>query len=70
MNRYIAGYHRDEEDHYVAELDCGHFQHVRNIPPWTNRPWVESQEGRDSMLGHALNCKKCDADAPPDIELR
>mgnify|MGYP000329473528 CR=1 FL=1 len=66
MIRSIAGYHKDEEDHWVAELTCGHFQHVRNNPPWQNRPWVESQLGRDSMLGHELNCKKCDVGAPAD----
>ncbi len=31
-----------------------------------NRPWVESNEGRDAMLGFELNCKKCDAGEPVD----
>ncbi len=66
MKQPITGYHKDEEDHWVAELNCGHFQHVRHNPPWTSRPWVITKEGRDDMLGFELKCKKCDEDAPPD----
>ncbi len=66
MQRHITGYHQDEENHWVAQLDCGHNQHVRHDPPWTNRPWVISPEGRARMLGTVLNCKKCDSDAPRD----
>ncbi|MFC6634007.1 DUF3565 domain-containing protein [Microbulbifer taiwanensis] len=66
MQQPIAGYHRDEENHWVAKLACGHNQHVRHDPPWQNRPWVETAQGRESMLGHLLNCKKCDEGAPPD----
>ena len=66
MRQPIAGYHMDEEQHWVAELGCGHNQHVRHDPPWINRPWVTTEEGRKRMLGWELNCKKCDAGAPPD----
>ena len=66
MNQSIIGYHKDEEDHWVAELNCGHFQHVRHKPPFINRPWVVIQQGRESMLGEKLNCKKCDSGAPKD----
>jgi hypothetical protein len=66
MKQSITGYHKDEEDHWVAELKCGHNQHVRNSPPFISRPWVESESGRQSMLGQQLNCKKCDSGAPPD----
>jgi hypothetical protein len=66
MNRCIVGYHQDEEQHWVAELECGHNQHVRHDPPWTNRPWVITPEGRASVLGRMLNCKKCDAGAAAD----
>ncbi|MCP4433136.1 MAG: DUF3565 domain-containing protein, partial [Gammaproteobacteria bacterium] len=45
MKQAIVGYHRDEENHWVAELECGHNQHVRNSPPFINRPWVESESG-------------------------
>ena len=66
MESPIAGYHKDEEDHWVAELACGHFQHVRHNPPWISRPWVVTEEGRQSMLGYKLQCKKCDINAPID----
>ena len=66
MNRAIVGYHQDTQQHWVAELRCGHFQHVRHNPPWSNRPWVVTQQGRDEMLGHELNCVKCDESLPVD----
>jgi hypothetical protein len=66
MERRIVGFHRDEEDHWVAELECGHDQHVRHDPPLVTRPWVLTREGRDRTLGRRLECKKCDAGAPPD----
>ena len=56
----MVGYHLDLENHWVAELACGHFQHVRHEPPLTTRPWVLTEEGRRSMLGYKLNCLKCD----------
>ena len=66
MQQPIVGYHKDDEDDWVAELACGHFQHVRHKPPWFNRPWVVTQAGRDAMRGWKLECKKCDSDAAPD----
>lgn len=66
MKQSISGYHKDDGDDWVAELSCGHFQHVRHNPPWVNRSWVITVEGRNSMLGHQLNCKKCDEAAPKD----
>ena len=66
MDRRIVGYHQDDELHWVAELECGHNQHVRHNPPWTNRPWVVSEEGRASKIGVTLACKKCDEGAPRD----
>ena len=65
MKQPIVGYHRDEEGHWVAELECGHTQHVRHIPPWFNRPWTTTAEGRARMLGTPLECRLCDrADGP------
>lgn len=66
MEQPITGFHLDDEGHWVAELVCGHFQHVRHRPPWMERPWVLTSQGRESMLGHLLNCRKCDAGAAPD----
>lgn len=66
VSRRIVGYHQDEEGHWVADLECGHTQHVRHDPPWQVRPWVITEEGRRSRLGVQLNCLKCDAS--PDEE--
>jgi hypothetical protein len=66
VKQKIIDYHKDVEDHWVAQLACGHFQHVRHNPPWTTRPWVVTSEGRDSMLGFELSCKKCDQGQGPD----
>lgn len=66
MLQPITGYHRDDENHWVAQLACGHNQHVRHDPPWQNRPWVTTAEGRAQMLGYKLDCRKCDAGAPFD----
>ena len=61
MQRRIIGFHQDEEAHWVAELECGHTQHVRHNPPWFVRPWVVTEAGRSQALGTFLNCKQCDA---------
>jgi hypothetical protein len=66
MQRAIVGYHRDAERHWVAELECGHDQHVRHQPPWTHRPWVVSQGGRARHLGALLQCRKCERGLAPD----
>jgi hypothetical protein len=60
MKQRITGYHQDFEQHWVAELECGHGQHVRHDPPWTERPWVTTSEGRQSRIGTELNCVRCD----------
>jgi hypothetical protein len=58
--RRIAGYHQDDERQWVAELACGHTQHLRHDPPWQVRPWVTSEEGRMSHLGSELDCRRCE----------
>ncbi len=60
MQQAIVGFHLDEEGHYVADLACGHTQHVRHDPPWQNRPWVLTEQGRKEKLGVMLECKKCE----------
>jgi hypothetical protein len=64
VQRRIVGFHQDAEGHWVAELECGHGQHVRHNPPWQVRPWVTAPETRAAHLGTALECVLCDA-APP-----
>ena len=65
MLQPIAGFHQDEDTHWVADLACGHTQHVRHDPPWQSRPWTQTPEGRTSKLGQVLNCKKCDEEHSP-----
>lgn len=60
MQQAIVGFHLDEEGHWVAELACGHGQHVRHDPPWQNRPWVLTEQGQKEKLGVMLECKKCE----------
>jgi hypothetical protein len=60
VDRRIVGFHQDEEQHWVAELECGHNQHVRHNPPWINRPWVITPEGRAGAIGQTLACRLCD----------
>ena len=60
MNQPITGYHQDEHGDWVADLACGHGQHVRHQPPMTHRPWVLTEAGRRQHLGEMLNCKKCE----------
>ncbi|RYD97463.1 MAG: DUF3565 domain-containing protein [Sphingobacteriales bacterium] len=66
MQQPITGFHQDAEFHWVAQLACGHNQHVRHNPPWTVRTWVTDAYGRQHHLGHLLNCVKCDQNAPRD----
>ena len=65
MRQPIIGFHRDQEDDWVAELACGHGQHVRHKPPFINRPWVEDPEARRARLGTELECLKCERGEPP-----
>ena len=57
--RRIVGFRVDDEGHWVAELECGHGQHVRHDPPWQNRPWVLTEEGRARFIGRSLSCLHC-----------
>lgn len=60
MKQPIVGFHQDEQGDWVADLACGHGQHVRHQPPFTSRPWVLTGGGREQHLGEHLQCKKCD----------
>ena len=66
MRQPIVGFHQDDCNDWVAELSCGHNQHVRHDPPWTNRPWTQTPHGRQGKLGEQLDCVKCDRGEPPD----
>ena len=62
MKREIVRFETDDEGHWRAELDCGHFQHVRHRPPLESREWVLDVAERDRRIGVELNCVKCDED--------
>ena len=57
--RRITGFRQDDEGHWIADLECGHSQHMRHQPPWQVRPWVLTAEGRASYLGVAVACRLC-----------
>jgi hypothetical protein len=57
--RPVTGFHLDDEGHWVAELACGHAQHMRHQPPWQVRPWVLTPEGRERFIGTAIPCVLC-----------
>jgi len=60
--RKIVGFHRDDDAHWVADLECGHTQHVRHDPPWQVREWVTAAEGRARRIGATLECVRCVAE--------
>lgn len=64
MKQKIVGFRQDELGDWMAELACGHTQHVRHNPPFSQRPWVLTAEGRQTFIGHELNCKRCDEPLP------
>ena len=60
LPRPITGFHQDDVLDWVAELSCGHGQHVRHRPPFWSRPWVLTAEGRAAKLGAELPCVLCE----------
>ena len=64
LPRRVTGFRQDDERHWVAELECGHAQHVRHDPPWQLRPWVLTPQGRASFLGTTLECAACGKAGP------
>jgi len=58
----ITGFHLDEDNHWVADLSCGHTQHFRHNPPWQQREWVLSVNRRNDFIGFELECKVCKAE--------
>ena len=60
MQQAITSFRQDDEGHWVADLACGHGQHVRHRPPFIERPWVLSEAGRRTKIGTLLACRLCD----------
>ncbi len=67
MKRKIIGFDKDEENHWRAKLECGHFQHVRHNPPLISREWILTDAGREGKTGAILECKKCNEIKPMDF---
>ena len=60
MDRKILRFRQDAAGDWMAELECGHLQHVRHDPPWLTREWVLTEAGRLGRIGTALWCRLCD----------
>jgi hypothetical protein len=56
ISRKIVDFHLDEFFDRVADLKCGHHQHVRHNPPWIDRHWVATPQGRLAHIGQDLLC--------------
>ncbi|MFV2060575.1 MAG: DUF3565 domain-containing protein [Gammaproteobacteria bacterium] len=56
----MIAFHQDELKDWVADLICGHTQHVRHQPPFQNCPWVVDERSRKSYIGYQLYCLDCD----------
>lgn len=67
MERLIVGYQQDGQGDWVADLACGHRQHVRHRPPFEQRPWVVEEVGRRGHLGTPLPCPLCDRAELPSL---
>jgi tellurite resistance-related uncharacterized protein len=65
MRTMIRGFHQDTASDWVAELSCGHTQHMRHRPPWENRAWVLDDAERASRIGAEIECPLCDMPALP-----
>lgn len=66
MQTTIQAFHKDSASDWVAQLSCGHTQHMRHDPPWQNRAWVNDAEQRALRVGAAIDCPLCDMpELPP-----
>jgi hypothetical protein len=64
----LLGFHQDEDGHWVADLSCGHTQHLRHLPPWQNRAWVIEPEQRQRHLGQPFACGWCAAERTKQVD--
>lgn len=56
----MTGFHQDDLGDWVAELECGHNQHIRHRPPFQMREWVLDDAERGARIGAPLECPLCD----------
>jgi tellurite resistance-related uncharacterized protein len=64
--RSIESFRPDEDGDWVADLSCLHSQHVRHAPPFAERPWVLTEQGRAERIGAPIDCPLCDRAELPD----
>jgi hypothetical protein len=64
--RKIVGFHQDEHDDWVAELECGHNQPSATIRPGPTAPGFVTPQGRLDHIGYELTCPKCETKIPED----
>ena len=68
MERSIVSFRADQQGEWVAELSCGHDQHVRHRPPFQDRQWVVDKADRDGRVGAPLDCPLCErAELPGEL---
>lgn len=62
MRAQIIRFRPDPEESgaWIADLSCGHTQHVRHQPPFQQRPWVLTPEGRARFVGAEVECRRCE----------
>ena len=56
----ITGFHQDDGGAWVAELECGHGQHIRHNPPFRVAAWILDDAERATHINTPLNCPHCD----------
>lgn len=66
MRRRCVGFHVGDDGDWVAELEGLHGQHQRHQPPFQERPWVTTEEGRAWRIGADFDCPLCDRAELPD----
>ncbi|HVT10186.1 MAG TPA: cupin domain-containing protein [Polyangia bacterium] len=64
MRTSIAGFRQDPAGDWIADLACGHRQHVRHRPPWQLRPWIDDPAARAARVGAPIDCPLCEAARP------
>ena len=65
MQARIIGFRPDDDGHWIADLACGHSQHMRHKPPFIERPWVMTEAGRRGKLGTEIARPICAAAKRP-----
>ena len=56
----IHDFHQDAKGHWFALLACGHSEPVRHRPPYINRGWLLTEEGRAGQIGKRWRCRECE----------